>query len=44
MASRLHEKSGWHRESGFSRFLWTDIGAIAGVLAVAGYAVYQIWP
>lgn len=43
MSSRLHENSGWRKESGFPRFLWTDIGALTGVLAVAGYAVYQIW-
>ena len=42
MASRPQENSGWRSDSGFSKFMWTDIGALAGVLVVAGYAVYQI--
>src|SRR5262245_11064316 len=41
MASRRN-RSGWY-VSGASKFLWTDFGALFGVIAVAGFALFRAW-
>jgi hypothetical protein len=40
MASRHQDRGSWN-VSGASRFLWTDVGALFGLIAVAGFAVYR---
>jgi hypothetical protein len=42
MASRQQNRGGWY-VSGTSRFLWTDFGALFGLIAVAGFAVFRAW-
>jgi hypothetical protein len=42
MASREQNRSGWY-VSGASKFLWTDFGALFGLIAVAGFAVFRAW-
>jgi hypothetical protein len=41
MASRQKQNRGSWNVSGSSRFLWTDIGALFGLIAAAGVAVYR---
>jgi len=42
MASRQQNRGGWY-VSGVSRLLWTDFGALFGLIAVAGFAMYRAW-
>jgi hypothetical protein len=42
MASRQQNRSGWYVSRG-SKFLWTDYGALFGLIAVAGFAVFRTW-
>jgi hypothetical protein len=42
MASRQQNRGSWY-VSGASRFLWTDYGALFGLIAVAGFAAYRAW-
>jgi hypothetical protein len=42
MASRQQNRGHWY-VSGASRLLWTDFGALFGLIAVAGFAAYRAW-
>ena len=43
MASRREENRGAWYVNRTTRFLWTDFGALFGLIAVAGFAVYSAW-
>jgi hypothetical protein len=42
MASRQQNRGGWY-VSRQSKLLWTDFGALFGLIAVAGFAVFRAW-
>ncbi len=41
-AGQEQQTSSWHT-AGAPRFLWTDFGALAGLIAVTGFALYRAW-
>jgi len=43
MAFRPQQDIEGSRFSRAPRFLWTDLGALFGLLAVTGFAVYRTW-